>query len=322
MSDRPNALPWYRKPAARYGPTNFLLDAAAKFVGQPLYDAYKGIGYAAGFEQDPNAPPGYVSHDALNRAANGIAAGQIVGSGFARAPAGALRSGAAGAELDMSQAARMQRARDMGFDTDITLYHGTGAKNFDSFDVGRSGSVQYSDWGNGVYFTPSKSTADYYRTEALKKTTDRYNDAFQRYEDLTRGTPVKNGAPQYTDEARAALAEFQAIGRELNNTDGGQILDAFVRLKRPYIQPYKSTPDPDLANMAKETGYDGIHVLRGDGSLDEVIVFDPSNIRSVNAAFDPAKSSSSNLMAADPFAGAIVPTYSQPQRRNQLPMTF
>jgi hypothetical protein len=227
MSDRPNALPWYRKPDARYGPTNFLLDAAAKFVGQPLYDAYKGIGQAAGFEQDPNAPKGYVSQDALNRAANGIAAGQLMGSGFARAPAGALRSGAAGSELDMSQAARMQRAREIE-----------------------------QVWG-------------------------------PKWDIL--------------------------MGREYRIAEAAGDLSTMYDILAAKLSKASSI-DPEMRPAMERTVWDLYHEMGPEGRARAGI--------EENAAFDPAKSSSRNLIAADPLAGAMVPTYPQPQRRNQLPMTF
>lgn len=93
MWDAPNAQPWYRQPG--YRPTNFLMDAAAKFIGQPLADAYTGLMQAGGLQQDPNAPEGYVSHGALNTGAQGIAGGQLAGSVFGRAiPSPAISRGA------------------------------------------------------------------------------------------------------------------------------------------------------------------------------------------------------------------------------------
>ena len=38
MHAAPQSHPWYRQPG--YRPTNFMLDAAAKFIGQPIYDAW------------------------------------------------------------------------------------------------------------------------------------------------------------------------------------------------------------------------------------------------------------------------------------------
>jgi hypothetical protein len=48
-----------------------------------------------------------------------------------------------------------------------------------------------------------------------------------------------------------------------------------------------------------------------------MLIFDPSNIRSVNAAFDPAKASSPNLMAANPFPGAVTPLFAPPPKRKR-----
>jgi len=62
---------------------------------QPLLDAVRAVGYAGGREQDPAAPQGYVSQNALQRGAEGLAGSAAVGSLGVRAPRGALRSGAA-----------------------------------------------------------------------------------------------------------------------------------------------------------------------------------------------------------------------------------
>lgn len=61
-----------------------------------------------------------------------------------------------------------------------------------------------------------------------------------------------------------------------------------------------------LTDAAKNAGYQGIRYG------DETVMFDPSNIRSTNAAFDPAKKDSSNLLAGTTAAvvggGALVQT--------------
>jgi hypothetical protein len=56
-----------------------------------------------------------------------------------------------------------------------------------------------------------------------------------------------------------------------------------------------------MAEVLQERGFAGVKASFSDGSA-EVVIFDPSNIRSVNAAFDPEKSGSSTLLAAAPFA--------------------
>jgi len=68
------------------------------------------------------------------------------------------------------------------------------------------------------------------------------------------------------------------------------------------------SPFGDQARLAKSEGYDGVKYLNVPDSMpddiDEVVIFDPSNIRSVNADFDPKKRNSSNLLAsAAPVVG-------------------
>jgi hypothetical protein len=174
----------------------------------------------------------------------------------------------------------------------MVVYHG-GAKNFDEFDMARVGEKQKSDWGPGIYLTPSKSNADYYRVEAVKKADEEYNAAYQRYEDLTKDVKVIDGAPQYSEASRAALKEFQRIGREKDKTAEGHIHEVFANIKNPLIEPYRSMPDPFLARQAKEAGHDGIFILNGDGSINEIVAFDPKQIKAIgnSGKFDPNSAS-------------------------------
>ena len=47
----------------------------------------------------------------------------------------------------------------------LVVYHGSSNPDIHTFDAAKAGTIQYSDWGKGIYFTPSKSTADYYSNE-------------------------------------------------------------------------------------------------------------------------------------------------------------
>jgi hypothetical protein len=289
-------------PIARNGYNNALSLAMPEALGGHGAKVMHDIVQGKPLTQDE------VSHGAQG-AANFMFTSGLAGNIGKRPQAGVMSSSGAQPpkvpDLPMDQASRMQRAKDMGFDVETPLYHGTAAKNIESFDVGKAGSVQYSDWGPGVYFTPSKWMADEYRVDAVKKIDPAYNAAYEKWENLSKNTPVKNGAPQYSAEANAALAEFQRIGRETRS--GGQVIEAFTNLKKPYNLPYQSMPDPTLAKYAAERGHDGIRVLNGDGSLNEMVVFNPHNIRSVNAAFDPVMRDSANLLAANPATGAAIP---------------
>ena len=64
---------------------------------------------------------------------------------------------------------------------------------------------------------------------------------------------------------------------------------------------------PEMVQFLKNKGFDSMRLAEdgyNNGAFDTLAVFDPANIRSVNAAFDPAKRNSANLMAG--VGGAAV----------------
>lgn len=82
-----------------------------------------------------------------------------------------------------------------------------------------------------------------------------------------------------------------------------------------------------IAHAAKARGYDSITVRnvmdnvggeRTGKPADVHVALDPRNIRSVNAAFDPAKSDSANLLAASAPTGAAVPLAMQAQQDTDI----
>lgn len=141
--------------------------------------------------------------------------------------------------LAMDQASRMQRAREMGFDTDKTWYHGT-ASDFDAFTPSEKGLS-----GPGVYLTD--------------------------------------------DPGRATKYAFAAT----EDGSGSRILPVHVRGR---IASYNMPADE-----AKAQGF------TGRGSLGpEAVIFDPADIRSVNANFDPAKVGQNGLLFSNPKEAAPV----------------
>jgi hypothetical protein len=65
--------------------------------------------------------------------------------------------------LPMDEASRMARAREMGFDTGLPLYHGTGS-DFQAFDPARFGQSDHGAQGRGVYASQSPDLASSYAT--------------------------------------------------------------------------------------------------------------------------------------------------------------
>lgn len=192
----------------------------------------------------------------------------------------------------------------------LIVYHGT-SSNFDKFDLSLVGTKQYSDWGKGIYLTPSKSTADYYRTEANKKQNTEYNEAYRKLEDIKKDIKTINGSPQYSEEYNIAIKEFQRIGAELNNSKKGNTYHLYVNIKNPLIYIYQSITDPYLVERAKENGHDGVFILTPDRKIDEIIAFSPNQIKSAstNTKFDINNDSimeNENPIKEYPLAGKYV----------------
>jgi hypothetical protein len=161
--------------------------------------------------------------------------------------------------LDMSQPARMERAKAMGFDTETVLYHGTGA-DFTEFKPSTFGH-----FGPGIYLTDSPRTAS----------------AF-------------GGG-----EAKSIMPVYVAGKIATERTHDFFLEDAFR----------ETTNEPRAYEIAAERmqkkGYAGFKVppIENYSDSSTVILFNSSNIRSVNAAFDPDESASANILAQAQASG-------------------
>jgi hypothetical protein len=111
-----------------------------------------------------------------------------------------------------------------------------------------------------------------------------------------------------TDDVVGRLYEKAADG-------GGLSADDFERIMRDEpasnMIDYEASPGQIIQQVYKAMGHDGIVLKNAERQFSNMgmspdtthlVIFDPANIRSVNAAFDPEKSGSSTLLAAAPFA--------------------
>jgi hypothetical protein len=180
--------------------------------------------------------------------------------------------------LLMDTPSRMARAKEQGFDVDAPMYHGSSKGGYNdthdikAFDLDKAGDKWNQDEG-GFFFTSNPEEANYYAT---------------------------------TD----------STGRTVN----GAVYPTFLKTKKPLIIDSKNDPDlaseqgvgywdnrhEELMKKARDGGYDSIRLIdRGayeDGYDVMSVVLEPENIRSPNAAFDPAKAGSSSLLASNPVA--------------------
>jgi hypothetical protein len=206
-----------------------------------------------------------------SRMALDAAGGAMTGSFGANLAGGMVDNalGSAGAkltqsasDLPMDLASRMARAREMGFDTETPVYHGT-SRSFDEFSPETIGQSDFGASGRGFYFSEDPGTA-------------------------------------------SAYAMLSPAGND------PQVIKALLKYSNPYeldsaLMPRNAAESQMLTDNIRGQGYDAIKIMGKDGIASEVITFDPRNIRSTSAAFDPAKSDSANLLAANAKSGAAIP---------------
>lgn len=212
--------------------------------------------------------------------------------------------------LDMSTAARMQRAVEQVYTPD--LYHGTAADVSEFNPLQFGGSVTKARSAKlGTWLVDNPTVAGgYARLAAEDVPVQRLLDQSMRAERLGN-----------SDEAERLnrLAENLELGGELRGGGGQNIMPLRARgnfLERDAEGATMSDLDDsqltDWAEEAKAKGFDGLKINNFSDNADygqyipatHYLIFDPANIRSTNAAFDPAKRGSANLMAG--AAGATI----------------
>lgn len=215
-------------------------------------------------------------------------------------------AGETGMDLPMDEASRMARAREMGFYT--AAYHGTGA-DFPAFD-GRA----YSASGFGTHMG-AQEAAD----QILRNRTSVYQRIM--------------GAPDYdeTSTLLPLLANTQGALRvaDTNTWQPDQVMGAMAWSDDPLASAAyeRINADPSYPRFGSEIeraafvqrqlenenvpGFVYNNAIEGGG--DSYAIFNPRNIRSRFARFDPRLSHLANLNAAnvDPLTGAAAVSASQ-----------
>lgn len=197
-------------------------------------------------------------------------------------------------ELPMDEASRLARAKEMGYDIDKTLYHGTSSpENFSEFKP----STQGLD-GSAVYLAKEPKMAGQYSAGAQGA-----NDPTTlRQPQNARTIPVHIKTNTVFDvnnmDDLRSLLQKENIPVPVGDLP---YLKFFDLMQKKYPNVDISNPDipQSIQNLTKKHGYGGI----ADGS--QVAIWDPKNIRSTSAVFDPTKKDSKNILSGMVGAGLI-----------------
>jgi GNAT superfamily N-acetyltransferase len=177
--------------------------------------------------------------------------------------------------LPMDEASRLARADAGGFDAGTPLYHGTrrGFDNFDNSFIGDSTDNGY--YGVGAYASATPRSVDSY---ALRGYENSPYDGF--------GDP-KISPQVYPITSRGRFVDYL---REIGSKTARSPTEA-----------------ASLTNEIESMGRQGADIISPKGVISERVIYNPSNIRSRFARFDPEFSHLSNLSAANasPTAGLL-----------------
>jgi hypothetical protein len=188
----------------------------------------------------------------------------------------AIAGGSALRGLDKSASARMQRAQDLEFDTSRPLYHYT-----DKLENGReitslqpSPADAQTKLGRGIYTSPKTQYGDRYVRQE--------KDIAEGYNENARAIPV------YARGKLATGDEYEAAYKSAQESLGIQrgVVDTETKLKA------RNNIQNEAQRILKDQGFTGVQFM------DEVMIFDPKDVRSINAEFDPTKADSADLLSS------------------------
>jgi hypothetical protein len=280
------------------GPEGGIEWAVPEMLASPM----RGIA-ALGKGQGVVGPPEnrHLNPDTLN-AFTGLPMG-----GMLAAPAGAVgmfggRLGQAAERLPMDEASRIARAREMGFDT--PAFHGT-AETIASFNPDRRGDLTKAESARiAHWFVDDPKTASGYaelaagfpvqrlieQSQAAERAGkwDLAHDLMAQAENLEQGGGA-GGQNVLPSILRGKFKEFDADGAMMADLSESQLADWTKQARREGFDGVK------IANLSDEAGWGQHNPATHYG------VFDPKNIRSRFAAFDPAKKDSADLLASRPL---------------------
>ncbi len=282
------------------------MSAANARVSAALYPAYVTTTVARLRSQGTEMTPREVYARLGFKATAGVIGGQTLEQ--------AERTQAEAKDLPMDKPSRMKRAKKMGFDTEQVWYHGTD-QEFGAFDAGKSKDI-------GIHFGAKEQAQTFSDREPMAVylkfnnpveldfdptiiDVDQYdNNSF--YVDRLDQIAYAAGVQDVMSDVRGGdsallrvLETAEAVDSLIEEMDIDDRRDIFGHdeVKRFWR---------DMEDFLVGKGFDALvyeNQLEGEG--ESVAVFNPNQIRSVNAAFDPEFQESPDLLAQEGDRGEI-----------------
>ena len=172
--------------------------------------------------------------------------------------------------------------------SEYDLYHGTRDDIYE-FNLGHSNRKDAGWLGTGVYSTTDPRIASAYST--LKRG---YGDP--------NVMPLKARLKNPYHATQAEKTRLMTISNNQGAEAGREAADAWTE-------------------ALKQKGHDGVILSYGKEGHSEVVIFDPANIRSKFAQFDPAKKDSADILAAagGPIIKGAAQVLTKPKKAPSLP---
>jgi len=194
----------------------------------------------------------------------------------------------------------MDRAKAMGFDVENTMYHGTN-RDFTSFNPNQSTRISQMYGGEGdigrgaTYMSDNPELANRYSASVFKSGSEHpvseINGVKVTYENgrviplYKKGNLFDSNNPDHVKKINDVLKKPEWKWHNNSFING-----SWDEMEKPHVQ-----------KIIKDAGFDGYiakettPITREKGQSNAI--FNPTNIRSVNAAFDPAKANESDILA-------------------------
>ncbi len=199
------------------------------------------------------------------------------------------------ASLPMDEASRLARAEKMGFDTSKTYYHGTPESNIEEFDP--YASPRDTSGKIAGFFTKNPKFAN----EFVNRADSSHIEEFGENPNIipvhlkTKNTFDYDNASHVDDiMERLSNSDVKEIGKEnkVNNKPMGR-----SQLKQQLgLGNWNFLENPKILQAIQDAGHDSMHVY--ENGEKNIAVFEPHQVRSKFAEFNPKKSKSGNLSYA------------------------